>query len=64
MRNCKVKQMICSVEINRRNGCLPKEFRFTYKDGDFGYWVHLKSGWFFRAVYLGQISLAADQLTK
>ncbi|USD58955.1 hypothetical protein J4N45_10475 [Vibrio sp. SCSIO 43140] len=64
MRNSKVKQMICSVEIYRRNGCLPAKYQFTYKDGEFGYWVHLKTGWFFRAVYLGCVSVTADQLTK
>ncbi|EGR0263999.1 hypothetical protein FMH13_13660 [Vibrio cholerae] len=64
MKNRLAKQMICSVEEYRRNGCVPSEYRFAFEKGDFGYWVHLKSGWFFRAVYHGRVSLASHQLNK
>jgi hypothetical protein len=62
MKNKQVKQMIHDVEIMKRNGCLPLHHLFTFKDGDFGYYVLLRSGWFFRGVYYGVVSLTADQL--
>lgn len=64
MNNRLAKKQIINVEIFRRNGCLPAQYRFTFKDNDFGYWVKLKSGWFFRAVYFGTISLTATQLKQ
>lgn len=60
MKNRRVRQMICDVEYYRRNGCLPYEYLFCFYKGDFGYWVHLRSGWFFRAVYNGIVSLNGD----
>ncbi len=64
MNNRKAKQMICDIERYRRNGCVPKECIFTFKDGDFGYWAKLRTGWFFRAIYAGTISLTANQLKQ
>lgn len=60
MKNKRVKQMICDVELYRRNGYIPNECVFTFHNGDFGYWVALKSGWFFRGVYFGVITLCGD----
>lgn len=63
MDNKSVKQMICDVEQYRRNGCLPTYYLFTFShDGDFGYWVALRSGWFFRAIYNGVVSVEARDL--
>lgn len=61
-KNVKVKQMICRVEIYRRNGCLPKNYKFTFHNGKFGYWVLIKSDWVFRAVHFNKVSLTANQL--
>lgn len=62
MKNKRVKQMICDVEYYRRNGCVPADHLFTFHNGDFGYWVHLRSGWFFRGVYNGVVSLGGASL--
>lgn len=55
--NKQVKQMISDVEVYRRNGCLPTYYAFDYHKGDFGYWVWINPGWFFRAVYFGTVSI-------
>ncbi len=63
MKNKKVRKMIHYLEISKRNGCIPLRCLFTFKDGDFGYWVPIESGWFFRGVYYGVVSLTSDQLS-
>lgn len=60
--NKKAKQMISDVEMFKRNGCLPKTFLFSFYENQFGYWVWIRSGWFFRAVYLGKVSVTAERL--
>ncbi|ENM3902035.1 hypothetical protein EFU53_000547 [Vibrio cholerae] len=60
--NKKAKQMIFDVEVFRRNGCLPKTFYFSFYKNQFGYWVLIQSGWFFRACYFGKISLNANKI--
>lgn len=62
MKNKKVKKQIIRTEILVRNGCLPSVYDFKFHNGDFGCWVLLRSGWFFRGIYRGVISLTADQL--
>lgn len=60
--NKKAKQMIFDVEVFRKNGCLPKTFYFGFYKNQFGYWVWIQSGWFFRAVYFGKVSVTAERL--
>ncbi|EOX3456151.1 hypothetical protein ACPFUK_003368 [Vibrio cholerae] len=60
--NKKAKQMIFDVEVFRRNGCLPKTFYFSFYKNQFGYWVWIQSGWFFRSVYFGKVSVTAERL--
>lgn len=60
--NSKAKQMICDVEDFRRNGCVPTYCIFDYHKGYFGYWTWLKSGWFFRFVNLGTVSIKAGDM--
>lgn len=62
MKNKKEKQMICDVEVFKRNGIVPNKTTYHFKGGDFGYTFLMRSGWFFRGVYQGTISLTADQL--
>ena len=57
MKNKTVKQMICDTESYVRNGCVPKFSVFAWHQESFGYWVLLKSGWFFRGIYLGVVKL-------
>ncbi|MCJ0804077.1 hypothetical protein [Vibrio vulnificus] len=60
--NKKAKQMISDVEMFRRNGLSPKTTCFSFYEKQFGYWVWIESGWFFRAVYFGTVSVAAEHL--
>ncbi|OQK43823.1 hypothetical protein CGT72_10085 [Vibrio cholerae] len=60
--NKRTKQMLGDIEIFRRNGCLPTTFCFCFFKGQFGYWVLIESGWFFRSVYFGEVSINANQM--
>ncbi|MGL4223866.1 MAG: hypothetical protein ACRCSE_01785 [Vibrio sp.] len=62
MKNKRVKQMICDVGAFIKSGCLPETFYFGFHENQFGYWVWIRSGWFFRAVYYGRVSVAAERL--
>ena len=62
MKNKKVKQMICDVEVFKRNGIVPNQTTYHFKGCDFGYTFLMRSEWFFRGVYQGVVSLTANQL--
>lgn len=56
MKNKAVKQMICDIENKKHFGNEKPSYLHSYHDGQFGYWVYIPSGWFFRAVYLGKLT--------
>ena len=62
--NKKVKQMICGVLQRQHFGEQMPSYLFKFDKQTFGFWVYIKSGWFFREWNDGVVSLTAEQMKK
>ncbi len=55
-KNKQAKQMICDVERFKRNGAIPHQTKFHFKEGVFGYTFPTRFG-FLRGIYYGTVRL-------
>ncbi|OHX38908.1 hypothetical protein BB048_10205 [Vibrio parahaemolyticus] len=57
MKNKQAKQMICDIELLKRNGITPNKTQFHFRQGVFGYTFLMRTGWFFRGIYYGTVRI-------